>query len=223
MARALRGERVVFEAVCGQIDADVGLRIERQMSLGRRICRLREEFLRQLDMIADLEKLQRPWMVTRELDESVVPGHQDTASHFERDAEDPRRRLADLDIGQHDDVAQGHALGKTFVGLLTQKVEAVRDVFGVLQQRTHVCRIALDTGPGVAEFVEEAGIRFGARQQFFDVGMCRLMALDLVGMHGAEEEEVMVLRQPVQRLHDDVEPLVLAEKAEHTDQLRIGR
>src|SRR5712671_4861173 len=96
-------------AVGEQIDRLVGLGVEFGKLARSGELRAREDALRQFEMIADIEELDRVAVILGKFEKGVSARGDDPAAELRRLRDRPRRGLPDLEIGKHHRIADRHA------------------------------------------------------------------------------------------------------------------
>ena len=137
--------------------------------------------------------------------------------------------MPDFEIRQHDRIADRHAGQEILFGKRTHEVDARRKVARVRPQQLaqalvggHHQRRSIVLCADRAHPVVKRCIHVGMVEQRRDIGVSRLVGHDLVRVNAAEDQQVMVVRQVLQRLNGRSDTLVFVEKAKNPDQDRVG-
>ena len=180
-------------------------------------------------MVADIEELDRIAVILGEFEKRMRARGDDPAAEFKRLRDRPGRGLSDFEIRENDGVAHRHAGKKLGFGLRAHEMDAVGQILRMPSEQLGQAPVGLDDQPRrafrgeFAELVVQRRVHEAMLEQFADIRVQLLPRGDLLRVHAAEDQQMIVFRQMLQRLNGGSDSFVFVDETENPDQHRVGR
>ena len=168
-------------------------------------------------------------MVLGEFEKGMGARGDDPAAQLQGLRDRARRGLPDFEIRKHHRVAQRHAGQKRRIAQCAHEMNPRREIARMRAQELAQAAIGRKNECGRAlcargaDPVVQRRLDIGVVEQSRDIRVDRAMRGDLVRVDAAKEQQMMIIRQMMQRLDRGSEAFVFVQEAKHADQHRVGR